>query len=69
MFAYSREFAHRIKSISMSKFTDIEVKNMIKFGGNEVSKRLYKDHQSYSMLTPCILIYRQHRNTGELVMM
>lgn len=33
---YSREFAHRVKSISMSKFTETEVKNMIKFGGNDV---------------------------------
>jgi hypothetical protein len=32
----SREFGHRVKSISMSKFTDTEVKNMLKFGGNEV---------------------------------
>ncbi|RHZ02259.1 hypothetical protein DYB37_011150 [Aphanomyces astaci] len=33
----SREFSHRIKSISMSTFTDTEVKNIVKFGGNEVS--------------------------------
>ncbi|KAF4323743.1 hypothetical protein BBO99_00000833 [Phytophthora kernoviae] len=32
-----REFAHRVKSISMSKFTESEVKNMVKFGGNEVN--------------------------------
>jgi hypothetical protein len=35
----SREFAHRVKSISMSKFTESEVKNMIQHGGNEVGKR------------------------------
>lgn len=35
-FACSREFAHRVKGISMSKFTEAEVKNLIKFGGNEV---------------------------------
>ncbi|GLD91832.1 hypothetical protein PINS_up000365 [Pythium insidiosum] len=37
-----REFAHRIKSISMSKFTDTEVKNMIKFGGNEAAQKIWR---------------------------
>ena len=32
----SREFAHRVKSISMSKFTEKEVQQLIDRGGNEV---------------------------------
>lgn len=36
----SREFAHRVKSISMSKFTESEVKTLVKLGGNEVCARI-----------------------------
>ncbi|CEG44892.1 Predicted GTPase-activating protein [Plasmopara halstedii] len=37
-----REFAHRVKSISMSKFTESEVKNMIKRGGNEAAQKFWR---------------------------
>lgn len=37
-----REFAHRVKSISMSKFTESEVKNMIKLGGNEAAQKYWR---------------------------
>ncbi|KAG7401893.1 hypothetical protein PHYBOEH_009473 [Phytophthora boehmeriae] len=37
-----REFAHRVKSISMSKFTESEVKNMVKFGGNEAAQKYWR---------------------------
>ncbi|ETV73881.1 hypothetical protein H257_11538 [Aphanomyces astaci] len=36
-----REFSHRIKSISMSTFTDTEVKNIVKFGGNEAAHKFW----------------------------
>ncbi|CAK4656853.1 hypothetical protein LEN26_000146 [Aphanomyces euteiches] len=36
-----REFSHRIKSISMSTFTDTEVKNMVKFGGNDAAQKYW----------------------------
>jgi hypothetical protein len=35
LFGYSREFTHRVKSVSMSKFTSQEVENL-ENGGNEV---------------------------------
>lgn len=38
----SREFAHRIKGISMSKFTDTEVKNLLKFGGNDAAQKYWR---------------------------
>ncbi|KAF1790924.1 Arf GTPase activating protein [Phytophthora cactorum] len=37
-----REFAHRVKSISMSKFTESEVKNMINHGGNEAAQKYWR---------------------------
>ncbi|KAF4047139.1 putative GTPase activating protein for Arf [Phytophthora infestans] len=37
-----REFAHRVKSISMSKFTESEVKNMINLGGNEAAQKYWR---------------------------
>ncbi|ETW02012.1 hypothetical protein H310_06530 [Aphanomyces invadans] len=36
-----REFSHRIKSISMSTFTDTEVNNIIKVGGNEAAHKYW----------------------------
>ncbi|ETI40183.1 hypothetical protein, variant 2 [Phytophthora nicotianae CJ01A1] len=38
-----REFAHRVKSISMSKFTESEVKNMINQGGNEAAQKYWRN--------------------------
>ncbi|CAI5725433.1 unnamed protein product [Peronospora effusa] len=37
-----REFAHRVKSISMSKFTESEVKTMINHGGNEAAQKYWR---------------------------
>ncbi|KAE9350987.1 hypothetical protein PF008_g6169 [Phytophthora fragariae] len=37
-----REFAHRVKSISMSKFTESEVKNMVSHGGNEAAQKYWR---------------------------
>ncbi|EGZ27978.1 hypothetical protein PHYSODRAFT_258326 [Phytophthora sojae] len=37
-----REFAHRVKSISMSKFTESEVKNMVGHGGNEAAQKYWR---------------------------
>ncbi|TDH64982.1 uncharacterized protein CCR75_000223 [Bremia lactucae] len=38
-----REFAHRVKSISMSKFTESEVENMIKYGGNTAAQKFWRN--------------------------
>ncbi|OWZ23522.1 hypothetical protein PHMEG_0001589 [Phytophthora megakarya] len=37
-----REFAHRVKSISMSKFSENEVKNMINHGGNDAAQKYWR---------------------------
>jgi hypothetical protein len=37
----SREFSHRIKSISMSSFTDTEVQNIVKCGGNNAAQKYW----------------------------
>ncbi|GAB9468108.1 hypothetical protein Gpo141_00005434 [Globisporangium polare] len=37
-----REFAHRVKSISMSKFTESEVKTLVKLGGNEAAQKYWR---------------------------
>ncbi|KDO29191.1 hypothetical protein SPRG_05433 [Saprolegnia parasitica CBS 223.65] len=36
-----REFSHRIKSISMSSFTDTEVFNIVKHGGNDAARKYW----------------------------
>ncbi|KAG1703220.1 hypothetical protein DVH05_008131 [Phytophthora capsici] len=38
-----REFAHRVKSISMSKFTESEIKNMVNHGGNEAAQKYWRN--------------------------
>uniref|UniRef100_A0AAV1T3V3 Arf-GAP domain-containing protein n=1 Tax=Peronospora matthiolae TaxID=2874970 RepID=A0AAV1T3V3_9STRA len=37
-----REFAHRVKSISMSKFTEKEVQQLIDRGGNEAAQKYWR---------------------------
>ncbi|OQS02322.1 ADP-ribosylation factor GTPase-activating protein AGD14-like [Thraustotheca clavata] len=36
-----REFSHRIKSISMSSFSDTEVNNIVKHGGNDAAQKYW----------------------------
>ncbi|KAL4152324.1 hypothetical protein PRNP1_009257 [Phytophthora ramorum] len=43
-----REFAHRVKSISMSKFTESEVKNLVNHGGNEAAQKYWRSRHDPS---------------------